>query len=108
MIHPTAIPLKAPQKPYLYFHCSVPTEMGGLPVGLKWLILPLSFIAHWDGWEIEKKKQKKKQKTKKKKKKKKTRVVLYNNSSDELYSIQKMQCHSSDKSNFLHSSDKTE
>ena len=93
MIHPTAIPLKAPQNPDLYFHCSVPTQMGGLPVGLKCLILPLSFIAHWDGWEIEKKK-------KKKKKKKKTRVVLYNNSSDELYSIQngkKMQCHSSDK-----------
>ena len=33
VIHPTAIPLKAPQKPYLYFHCSVSTEMGGITVG---------------------------------------------------------------------------
>ena len=32
---PHCNPSKASQKPYLYFHCSVSTEMGGLPVGLE-------------------------------------------------------------------------
>ena len=53
VIHPTAIPLRAPQKPYLYFHCSVPTEMGRLPVGLEILIFssqfycPLGWVGNW-------------------------------------------------------------
>ena len=32
--HCNPIPLKAPQKPYLYFHCSISIEMGGLPGGV--------------------------------------------------------------------------
>ena len=39
MIHPTAIPLKALQKPYLYFHCSVSTEMVGITLG-KVILIP--------------------------------------------------------------------
>ena len=34
---------KVPQKPYLYFHCNVSTEMGGLPVGLEILITSSQF-----------------------------------------------------------------
>ena len=47
MIHPTAIP------PYLYFHCSVSTEMGGLPVGLE-ILIPSSlfyYVPHRRGGE---------------------------------------------------------
>ena len=43
VIHPTTILLKAPQKPYLYFHCSVSTEMDGITVGLEILFHSTQF-----------------------------------------------------------------
>ena len=40
---------------YLCFHCSVSTEMGRITEGGgNFLILPVSFVAHWDGREIQK------------------------------------------------------
>ena len=49
---PNCNPTQNISETLLYFHCSISSEMGGLPVGLE-ILIPFSFIDHWDGWETE-------------------------------------------------------